>query len=575
VLRHCLPASIRQTLKQLPKSLDDTYLRVLSQIPQANQAHAHRMLQCLVVAVRPLRVEELAELLAFEFDAPQGGIPKYRPALRLDDQTQAVLSTCSSLVTIVSDLWTGRQIVQFSHFSVKEFLVSNRLASSLGDISRYHIRLESAHTILTQACLGLLLHSDDITEKEESIEHSPLARYAAEHWVEHAQFEDVASRVKDGMEMLFDSDKPHFEAWVRIYNIDLGSLCTISWRIQILCTILCFADFMTWLSTSPSNIPIMSMLAVASTSFHCLLHWAKATSRLQNSFLSMAQMPMRRTMKARPHCTYCQKTISMTEDDILDLVQLLLKHGAAVNSRTEIRHTPLHLAIYRNRFKLAEILLEHGADADAAENNDGQTPLHILSERAISRTQADLLNLVLLLLKHGAAVNNRTKNRYTPLHLAIRRNRFKLAEILLEHGADAHAENINGQTPLHILSESDIEDAGDLLNLVLLLLKHGAAVNSRRQEVEHSITSGNTIGIGSSLRRSFSSMVQMPLLRTTRRDPVAHIVRKRYQGHRQSTQSRAVIIEAWCSSEQSNQDGAHSVTSGNTTESVQACRDPS
>jgi hypothetical protein len=209
VLRHCLPASIRQTLNQLPKSLDDTYMRVLSQIPQANRAHAHRMMQCLVVAVRPLRVEELAELLAFEFDAPEGGIPKYRPAMRLDNQTQAVLSTCSSLVTIVGDLW-GRQVVQFSHFSVKEFLVSNRLASSLGDISRYHIRLESAHTILTQACLGLLLHSDDITEKEESVEHSPLARYAAEHWVEHAQFEDVASRVKDGMEMLFDPSQASF-----------------------------------------------------------------------------------------------------------------------------------------------------------------------------------------------------------------------------------------------------------------------------------------------------------------------------------------------------------------------------
>ena len=95
MLRQCLPASIRQTLDQLPQSLDDTYLHTLSHIPQANQAHAHRMLQCLVVAARPLYVEELAELLAFDFDATPGGIPKYRPALRLDDQTQAVLSTCS------------------------------------------------------------------------------------------------------------------------------------------------------------------------------------------------------------------------------------------------------------------------------------------------------------------------------------------------------------------------------------------------------------------------------------------------------------------------------------------------
>ena len=80
VLRHCLPASILQTLDQLPESLDATYLHVLSQIPQANQAHAHRLLQCLMVAVRPLSAEELAEVLAFEFGTAQGMIPKYRAA---------------------------------------------------------------------------------------------------------------------------------------------------------------------------------------------------------------------------------------------------------------------------------------------------------------------------------------------------------------------------------------------------------------------------------------------------------------------------------------------------------------
>jgi hypothetical protein len=192
VLRHTLPENIRQTLYQLPKSLDETYLRVLSQIPQANQAHAHRMMQCLVVAIRPLRVEELAELIAFEFDAAHGGIPKYRAAWRMGDRTQAVLSTCSSLVTITNERQTGRQVVQFSHFSVKQFLMSDRL----GDFSPYHIPLGSAHAILAQACLGLLLHLDDSID-EESVKAFPLAEYAAQHWVEHAQFGDVALRLRD------------------------------------------------------------------------------------------------------------------------------------------------------------------------------------------------------------------------------------------------------------------------------------------------------------------------------------------------------------------------------------------
>ncbi|KAH9014848.1 hypothetical protein EDB85DRAFT_1876204, partial [Lactarius pseudohatsudake] len=193
--------------------------RVLSQIPQADQAHAHRMLQCLAVAVRPLRVEELAELLAFEFNAAQGGIPKYHADWRYEAPTDAVLSICSSLVTIVDDPRDNSQVVQFSHFSVKEFLTSDHLASAFRDFSRYHISPGPAHTLLTQACLGFLLHLDNRIDKEMA-KGFPLAEYAARHWAEHAQFQDVTLRVKDGMEALFDSDKPHFSAWIRIYDMD-------------------------------------------------------------------------------------------------------------------------------------------------------------------------------------------------------------------------------------------------------------------------------------------------------------------------------------------------------------------
>lgn len=42
-------------------------------------------------------------------------------------------------------------------------------------------------------------------------------------WVTHAQFEGVASRVKDEIESLFDSDKPHFAVWINLYDIDSES----------------------------------------------------------------------------------------------------------------------------------------------------------------------------------------------------------------------------------------------------------------------------------------------------------------------------------------------------------------
>jgi hypothetical protein len=48
---------------------------VLKEIVTANQHHAYRLLQCIAVASRPLRVEELGEILALDFDGAKEGIP--------------------------------------------------------------------------------------------------------------------------------------------------------------------------------------------------------------------------------------------------------------------------------------------------------------------------------------------------------------------------------------------------------------------------------------------------------------------------------------------------------------------
>src|ERR1019366_4192738 len=105
ILRHCLPPSVRRILNELPESLDETYERVLREIKKPNRDHALRLLQCLVVAVRPLDVEELAEVLVVDFDDEEG-IPKLKPNWRWEDQEQALLTSCSSLITIVKTYYS-------------------------------------------------------------------------------------------------------------------------------------------------------------------------------------------------------------------------------------------------------------------------------------------------------------------------------------------------------------------------------------------------------------------------------------------------------------------------------------
>jgi hypothetical protein len=212
-LRGCHPGRIRHALAELPDTLDETYERTLREINKADWELAHRLFQCVTVASRPLLVEELAEFLAFDFKA--GLIPKFREDWRLEDPVEAVLSTCSTLLSVVHV--DDFRAIQFSHFSVKEFLTSTRFAEKHDIISRhYYIAITPAHTLVAQACLGILLHLDESVTKD-SLEKFPLAEYAAQHWFEHARFEGVAQNV-EGIKQLFDPRKPHLSVWLSIYD---------------------------------------------------------------------------------------------------------------------------------------------------------------------------------------------------------------------------------------------------------------------------------------------------------------------------------------------------------------------
>ena len=107
-------------------------------------------------------------------------------------------------VYIIAIVSTGHsRVVQFPHFSVKEYLLSTRLATLSGDFSGYNVDLEPAHTILAQACMGVLLRADDhteVTEQNDVEKRSSLAEYAAEHWVTHRQFQSVSPSLLKAME---------------------------------------------------------------------------------------------------------------------------------------------------------------------------------------------------------------------------------------------------------------------------------------------------------------------------------------------------------------------------------------
>jgi ankyrin repeat protein len=406
-LRRCLSQNIPRTLRELPASLDETYKRVLKEIVTANRDQAYRLLQCLTVASRPLRVQELAEILALDFDGAKEGIPELKEDWRRNDQQEAVLSTCSSLIAVVDD---GRhRVVQFSHSSVKEFLTSDRLATSSTDVSHFHIPPEPAHTVFAGACLGILLQSDDGVGDAKAKSSSPLAKYAAKHWVDHAQFGKVSTSKEDGMRLLFDLAKPHFAAWLKLHDIDTR-----------------WDGFVGYNSSIPRGSPLYyaSLCGFRDLAAHLVDEHPQHV----NARVGQNRSPLVAALRNKHFHT----------------AELLHQRGADVGIRGDANRTLLHAASVHGFVDIAQWLFAHGADANSQEDNRC-TPLHFAVKHG-------RIEFVRMLLRHGIIVNAKNKDNQTSLHLASDGGHVEIARLLLQHGADVAPQDLRQSTPLHLAS---------------------------------------------------------------------------------------------------------------------------
>jgi ankyrin repeat protein len=457
-LQQCLPQSLRRTLNELPESLDGTYERVMMEIKRANQSHAYRMLQCLTVANRPLSVAELTEILAFDFDGAKGGIPKLNSNWRWEDHEQAVLSTCSSLVTVVPNCGPESPIVQFSHFSVKEFLMSDRLATSRRHISQYHVSLLDAHTLLAQSSLAVLLRDMDVNGHADS---GVLAGYAAEHWTTHARVENVASKVRNGMQDLFDPDKPYFGAWVQLHDLDTkhrGAFPNMPVSepgarplyYAALCGLLELVEHLTL--KSPQYASARGGLCGTA------LHVASFKGHLQ-----VVRYLLRHGIDVNVRNSGNDTPLLLASwKGHRDVVQYLLEHGADVGLQDQFLNTPLSLAANWGHVDAIRLLLEHNADV-SSQNKDGMTPLH--SVIYVQGFIANRSQIARLFLKHGANPNVRNNKLQTPLHLVSKRpDSLDVLRVLLEHGADLDAEDTDGKTPLQLSLDGGHDEVTRLLS---------------------------------------------------------------------------------------------------------------
>jgi ankyrin repeat protein len=95
----------------------------------------------------------------------------------------------------------------------------------------------------------------------------------------------------------------------------------------------------------------------------------------------------------------------------------------------------LEYAIYHSPLAFIRTLLELGADPNYGDHAGFPSLIAALT----CADREDMYEILELLLAHGADIQQRGFNDYTPLHWAVAERNIEAAEFLLAHGADPTA----------------------------------------------------------------------------------------------------------------------------------------
>ena len=406
------PQAAQALLSTLGTGLEEQ----LDEISEEKSQDAILLFKCLIAAFRPLRLREVAEIIATQSKR---------------DTTCYGMNLPSEYRAFIDERnLKGSKIVQFSSPFVKEFLTSEHLQTSkYGNISRYHITQGVAHTALSRVCIRVLLQLDGDVDKI-SLRSLPLslAFYAGSYWVDHIRSGNVSQNL-DIMKQLFDPGKSHLEVWVWMYDVENERRRT-----------------MEDLESRPSPRSATALYYAASCNFSELVIY------LANAYPEDLMDTTKYGYHGAPLHVASYK-------GYLGVARALLECRADVNEPVDDR-TPLQAAYSGKQWGAMKLLLQHRANMNAGDTFN-QTLLHRASRDGQSKALA-------VLLDHQANINARNRNGWTPLHWAVLRGHIEVTKYLLDKGAAVNLQSLNKNTPLYIASIT-----GNL-EVVEMLLRSGA-----------------------------------------------------------------------------------------------------
>ncbi|PKL16548.1 MAG: hypothetical protein CVV49_15700 [Spirochaetae bacterium HGW-Spirochaetae-5] len=172
------------------------------------------------------------------------------------------------------------------------------------------------------------------------------------------------------------------------------------------------------------------------------------------------------------------------------IVELLIQKGADIHAKDSKRETALHYAAgIKGNSKIIELLIRNGADVNAG--SPSFTPLH----RAAYMDAADNIQILII---NNAAINIKdvTSESKTPLELAIDAKQFTAARELIENGADINTQSYYNYQPFRYRNNTQ-SYMSKLVNVDLNTIRfermtplHRAVTHNNMPMVEYLLSKG-------------------------------------------------------------------------------------
>ena len=390
----------------------------MCRIEEEDRQYAKKILQWLAFSVRPLHLEEVAEIVTIDINSNLQVDPDRRFA-----DPQEVLEICPSLIVIEAAGFINVDI-RLAHFSVKEYLISERIDTGPG--REFGIQEIPSNISIAEDCLLYLLQFDELVSKKGAFgsyhPEYPLGMYAAEHWTTHAlTVERNTGTIVELSKILWTSEGQAFVNWILLKR---------SFGVK------------------PSEVG--PPLYYASSS-----GLTKSVEYLLNS---------KAYVNAQSE-SYESALYIASSSGYFEMVQLLLDNGANVNAQGGRYGDALHAASSKGHYDIVWLLLENGADVNVQNRRYGNA-LYLASRRGH-------FEIVRLLLNNGADINAQCVQFEAPLHTALFHHHFEIVRLLLDNGADVNIQDGIEKSPLEMAAEECS------LTTFQLLLDKGAEVNCR------------------------------------------------------------------------------------------------